>query len=96
MTKQLWRKKPVVVEAWSWEGKTETASEIIDWILSNGGTAGLACGDECCEGRRQIRISTLEGSMYADPGDVIIRGVAGEFYPCDPDIFLRTYERVNV
>jgi hypothetical protein len=37
-------------------------------------------------------IPTLEGTMAANPGDYIIRGVAGEFYPCKPDIFERTYE----
>lgn len=39
-----------------------------------------------------ISISTLEGTMFAEPGDWIIKGVAGEFYPCKPDIFQRTYE----
>lgn len=92
---QLWRKKPITVEVWPWEGKTETASEIIDWILSHDGNAGFSCGESCCEGNRSIRIQTLEGTMYADPGDVIIRGIAGEFYPCKPDIFLNTYERVD-
>ena len=37
-------------------------------------------------------ISTLEGGHVVTPGDWIIRGVAGEFYPCKPDIFERTYE----
>lgn len=39
-----------------------------------------------------VYISTLEGEMQALPGDWIIRGVAGEFYPCKPDIFAATYE----
>lgn len=38
-------------------------------------------------------IDTLEGGHTVCPGDYIIRGVAGEFYPCKPDIFHRTYER---
>ena len=37
-------------------------------------------------------ITTLEGTMRADMGDWIIRGVKGEFYPCKPDIFGATYE----
>ena len=41
-----------------------------------------------------IAIDTLEGEMHADPGDWIIRGVQGEFYPCKPDIFEATYEPV--
>jgi len=41
-----------------------------------------------------IRIPTLEGDMIALPGDYIIKGVKGEFYPCKPDIFEATYEEV--
>ena len=37
-------------------------------------------------------IKTLEGEMRAERGDIIIRGVAGEIYPCKPDIFEATYE----
>ena len=40
-------------------------------------------------------IHTLEGVMRADMGDWIIKGVAGEFYPCKPDIFDATYEAVE-
>lgn len=39
-------------------------------------------------------IGTLEGSMRADPGDWIIRGIKGEVYPCKPDIFAATYDAV--
>ena len=40
-------------------------------------------------------IKTLEGTMRADLGDWIIRGVKGELYPCKPDIFAATYEPVG-
>jgi hypothetical protein len=40
-------------------------------------------------------IATLEGVMWVKPGDWVIRGVAGEFYPCREDIFEATYEKVN-
>ncbi|MGW6455012.1 hypothetical protein ACWF94_03655 [Streptomyces sp. NPDC055078] len=39
-----------------------------------------------------IEIDTLEGTMRAEPGDWIIKGVKGEFYPCKPDIFAATYD----
>ena len=39
-------------------------------------------------------IQTLEGEMKANPGDYIIEGIAGELYPCKPDIFHKTYEKV--
>lgn len=41
-------------------------------------------------------IPTLEGDMLASPGDYIIKGVQGEFYPCKPDIFEATYEGVEL
>ena len=43
---------------------------------------------------RPMDIETLEGIMHADTGDWIITGVKGEKYPCKPDIFDATYERV--
>lgn len=47
------------------------------------------------EGRTYIEIETLEGTMQADLGDWIIRGIKGEIYPCKPDIFEQTYEAVE-
>jgi hypothetical protein len=47
------------------------------------------------DGPPHLMVQTLEGDMRADPGDWIIRGVAGELYPCKPDIFDATYEPVN-
>ena len=46
-------------------------------------------------GERYLLIDTLEGQMHASPGDYIIKGVHGEFYPCKPDIFVETYEKVS-
>jgi hypothetical protein len=48
--------------------------------------------DECMSGVPYIH--TLEGDMKISKGDYIITGVNGERYPCKPDIFLKTYERV--
>lgn len=42
-----------------------------------------------------VEIETLEGTMRAEAGDWIIRGVKGEFYPCKPDVFEQTYEEVT-
>lgn len=44
---------------------------------------------------RFLYINTLEGEMQVNPGDYVIRGVKGEFYPCKPDIFEATYDKVN-
>jgi hypothetical protein len=87
----LYRKKPVVVETMQWDGAVSTATAIIDWVLAHGGTARYRN-----EGTfSALRIDTLEGTMTAVPGDWIIKGVQGEFYPCKPDIFAATYELVT-
>lgn len=80
------RKKPVVIDAWLFDGSWRSASPIIQrhnsmsWTDSDGG---------------KILIETLEGTMFASPGDWIIKGVAGEFYPIKNDIFLETYEAIE-
>lgn len=78
------RKKPVIVEAIQLTGY-ESAVAIKEWV-------GSQCNIE--RGDSTLSIHTLEGVMVADEGDWIIRGVAGEFYPCKPDIFEQTYEPV--
>lgn len=82
---QKYRKRPVVIEAMQWDGSASGATPIIDWILAGNGTASCAAS---------FQIRTLEGTMTASPGDYIIRGVQGEFYPCQPAIFEVTYEQV--
>jgi len=84
------RKKPVTVEAHQWDGSATEATPIINWILACGGTARYHD-----EPSAALRIDTLEGTMAADPGDWVIKGVKGEFYPCKPDIFEATYEVVS-
>lgn len=78
------RKKPVVIEAVLFTG--DNGVEIGHFA---GLTARIAGRD------RHLEISTLEGVMKASPGDWIIKGVQGEFYPCKPDIFAATYEAVE-
>ncbi|CPT77012.1 Uncharacterised protein [Mycobacteroides abscessus] len=95
---QRFRKKPVEIEAMRWDGTAEGATAAIDWILSLGGTARYYAPGEWDQGETDgayLVIDTLEGRMLASPDDWIIRGVAGEFYPCKPDIFEQTYERVE-
>lgn len=77
-----YRKKPVVIEAKELLYSTTSQEEIISW--SNGAIKkGLDGG---------LIIPTLEGNMVANTGDFIIQGVNGEFYPCKPDIFEKTYD----
>lgn len=116
MSATKYRKKPVEIAAIRWSGGAGDAVEIIDWVLSNGGTATYdgptAAADDCptpeyhethhycpscpySDAAPGIYIQTLEGRIKASPGDFIIRGVQGEFYPCKPDIFAATYEIVE-
>lgn len=76
-----YRKKPVVIEAVQWTG--ELTDDMIQHIDSSRSVYH-------CEGA--LTIDTLEGRLTASPGDWIIKGVQGEFYPCKPDIFAATYE----
>lgn len=81
-----YRKKPVVVEAYRLppEGDDST-QELIDFLHSM---------DEDWESEKggYLVIHTLEGDMVAKPGDWIINGVKGEFYPCKHEVFLMSYE----
>lgn len=88
-------KKPVIVEAMRFKvGRTFcNGDEIARWC------GGRFNYDTTIDGgpysRYSISIPTLEGVMTARPGDLVIRGVAGEFYPCKPDIFEETYKAVE-
>ena len=77
-----YRKKPVVIEAIQWT--SDNLSEIDKF------TKGKVKNHESV-----LIIPTLEGEMYASLSDYIIKGVNGEFYPCKPDIFAKTYEEVT-
>ena len=90
-TVSKFRKKPVTIEAILWSGGN--LREVIDFI-------GLHESAQDMEWRKYqqlvftegLKIFTLEGTMKADTGDYIIKGIQGEFYPCKPDIFAQTYE----
>ena len=87
------RKKPIEVEYMVWPGGAAAATPVIDWVLGNDGTARWREANGPLPER--IAIDTLEGTMEASPGDVVIRGVAGEFYPCKPKIFRETYDTLS-
>lgn len=84
------RKKPVVIEARRFDMGNLAHQELLaDWCRGKLRGVLLQAEDRC------IQIETLEGEMEASFGDWIIKGVKGEFYPCKPDIFELTYERVE-
>lgn len=89
------RKKPVVIEAWQWDGTLERKRLLQDWCddiyfnLKPVPGAPLPVWD--------VTIQTLESGSdthHVSLGDYVIKGVAGEFYACRGDIFAATYESV--
>jgi hypothetical protein len=94
-----YRKKPVVIEAVEWKGDNlKNVYEFMgqevdfkgDWRIQD--RFHELQRDKCLNG---LSIDTLEGAMKADLGDYIIKGIKGEIYPCKPDIFKQTYEKVD-
>lgn len=83
------RKKPVVVEAVRLTD-LDDVDAAVRWVQEAGYFASRSSLDD-----HVMKLATLEGDMFADVGDWIIRGVKGEFYPCKPDIFEATYEPVE-
>lgn len=87
MSARRYRKKPVEVGAMRWDGSEKSQTAIVNW--SGGAVSGWFDGEYFLE------VRTREGTMRADVGDWIIKGIQGEFYPCKPDIFEATYEPVG-
>ena len=82
-----YRKKPLEVEAMHYKSFCNYQL-LLDWICSYGCIALM-------NGNQQIIIQILDGNCLASVGDYIIKGIAGEFYPCKPDIFEKTYDEVE-
>lgn len=85
------RKKPVEIEARQY--CRNNSKNILDWLNSEGCDAYLI-PDELFTENDAILIPTLEGDHRANIGDFIIKGIAGEFYPCKSAIFAQTYDSV--
>ena len=88
MTVQLYRKKPVVIEA-LYLRRGLTTEDVQHFCPMANEIGRSPFGSE-----RVWAIKTLEGTMQAATGEYIIKGVAGEFYPIKSDIFEQTYEEV--
>ena len=88
---EQYRKKPVVIEAIQYLPH-DNCDEVHRFITGDNSPWEESCTETEND---EWAIETLEGTMWAQPGDWIIRGVQGEFYPCKPDIFEATYEPVG-
>ncbi len=88
-----YRKKPIVIEAWQWFSIGDHEKVAIDPIPPK------YKSDPCSVCSNPMgshgSIDTLEGKHIVCPGDWIIKGIKGEYYPCKPDIFEATYKAVE-
>ena len=83
-----YKKKPVIIEAIQYHVAETNKAEIMTFMGASEYSEDFLGDDP------GIDIKTLEGTMHCSPGDYVIKGVQGEFYPCKPDIFKQTYEEV--
>lgn len=88
-----YRKKPVVIEAVRWTGKNR--GEIRFFCRRGVFFSSARQNTEGFTTEWSLLIDSREGIMRAEIGDYIIKGVNGEFYPCKPDVFAKTYEAVE-
>jgi len=88
-----YRKKPVVVRAWKFDGTTDSLPPMNHTAHKLWYREHDRVNDQHFPPTVVVR--TLEGEMTAQVGDYIIEGVNGELYPCKPDIFAKTYDAVE-
>lgn len=85
------RKKPVIIDAIQYSGSN--VNEILSFVGKD------LVVEQVYQGKLptiyELYIETLEGRMRIGVGDYVIRGIKEEFYPCKPDIFEATYEKIE-
>jgi len=88
-----YRKKPIVIDAYEFQNRIGEDNRP-KWIIVAAQMGVIKFKDKR-EGPPHLEIEALEGTMIANVGDWIIKGVHGELYPCKPEIFAATYEPVE-
>lgn len=89
MSVKKYVKKPIIIEAMVFEDTVDYLAELSEFMGNKEVKVSYV------ESEPKLLIETLEGTMSANEGDYIIKGISGEFYPCKPDIFHKTYEEVK-
>jgi hypothetical protein len=84
LTISKYQKKPVIITAIQWTGTEKDFEDI-----------KRECPNVKKLNEEELLITTLEGDMIASLNDFIIKGIGGEFYPCKPDIFEKTYLKIE-
>lgn len=95
-----YRKKPVIIDAWKLNlqdtrGVISLYEMVNNVDLSTVYMVSSTYVTNLVKDKGGLPIPTLEGVMLASDGDYIIKGVNGEYYPCKPDIFEKTYDAVE-
>jgi hypothetical protein len=93
-----YRKKPVVIDAFKWTGGIDQEDDplwIISALMKPFGTEGSARTNGIDDDIYMEIVALGGGCCRVELGDFIIQGVKGEIYPCKPDIFEDTYEKVD-
>lgn len=91
----IYRMKPVEVEAMKWDGTAEGAQPIIEWVKGHGWTAWYRPPNRLdYTSTRELVISKLY-KLWVHRDDWIVFDQEGEFSVCDPYIFYKTYEFVS-
>lgn len=82
-------KKPVTIEFFIYDGDLKNSDGM--FYVPEWAQKAYEDGTIFFKDQGEMYIKTLEGDHHASVGDIIIRGVNGELYPCKPDIFEKTY-----
>jgi hypothetical protein len=93
-------KKPVTIECMEWIGTAQSTRRVLEFMGQNVTTNCSKSSDAFLDYHEHclnfgLTIETPKGDMKASVNDFIIKGVSGEFYPCKPDIFHKTYDVEN-
>lgn len=93
-----YRKKPVEIEAFQYDGDLKGSDGgyyVPEWAVEAFEEGVLFYNT--FEGQpHELFVITLEGIMHVSVNDYIIKGINDELYPCKPDIFEQTYEKVEL
>lgn len=83
-----YKKKPIIIDAILFDDSPKSTQDLCELMNCDSLDISRDNVDDA-----KIIIHTLEGDMYGSIGDYIIKGVNGEFYPCKPDIFAKSYDK---
>jgi len=91
-----YRKKPIVIDAFKYDGDliNSVGKYYVPKWAEEASENGVIFFHSTNTSPSEMFIKTLEGEMMVTVGDYVIKGVNGEIYPCKPDIFEKTYDKV--